>query len=536
MDLSDFQSISQEMPQSLREFLEPLTPREGSPELSQLSLSAHPIPAQSQTDVIEPAPTTKLTSLDHDQSSLEPASHNTESNPPSNDAPTTGIEPAIDTPPAVPAKDEHESTGIAAEKALTPISCDFKAVYAPSSPLSSIGTPPRDAFPYKSPSPDPLTSSDDLSSHADSVLENFKENDDDIYEFDYDEADGHRVLRIKPTAAQWDEFPSILAFARARNADEDGCFKMVLPLELQEPLPEKGAQKVPANAYKPKHIKKNNLWRVNTVPSEGVFASDVPGPVSAATVTQAVNDLRKLYGKNNDKLMRNIRYRVDVPAWTADQRLEAGVPEQSPIYPLKGDKLDQTRAVIPGIHTPYVYESGPYFGASFQIHAEDFRLVSLNHLYKGRKIWIVVPSTAVDIAEEALGRKGSCSQFMRHRAEFLFPQKLEKMGIPYRIIDQRPGETIVVLPDAYHEGFSTGYTLAEAKNYGDPNWTTDTYQPCEASCQLVTAIPAELMRPLEEGEIQLDLCAGYEATTEESEKRHLDDNDMESGDLKRIKA
>lgn len=121
----------------------------------------------------------------------------------------------------------------------------------------------------------------------------------------------------------------------------------------------------------------------------------------------------------------------------------------------------------------------------------------------------MVPTTAVDITEEALNRKGKCSQFMRHRAEFFFPEKLQKMGIPYRIVDQRPGETIVILPDAYHEGFSTGYTLAEAKNYADSDWTTDTYQPCQPSCQLMTAIPAEFMRPLREGEERLDLCAGY---------------------------
>ena len=36
-----------------------------------------------------------------------------------------------------------------------------------------------------------------------------------------------------------------------------------------------------------------------------------------------------------DKQLRNVRYRVDVPAWTAKQRHEAGVPEKSPIHPLR---------------------------------------------------------------------------------------------------------------------------------------------------------------------------------------------------------
>lgn len=491
---------------------------------------------------METAPTTDQGSVNHDRNSSESTSallNDSESLPTfANNAPIAQNEQSSGSPSST--KIENHSLrpqNITPREYVRPSIFQFNnEFYAPSSPLSSICTPPRDTFPYNSPSPDPLTSTDGLSSRAGSELDDVK--DEMIYDYDYDEADGHRILRLKPTPDQWGDFPAILDFARSLNAEGDGCFKMVLPQELREPLPEKGTQKVPANAYKPKQIKKNSFWRVNTVSSEGVFASNVPGPQNTATVTQALNDLRKLYRKSNDKMIRNVRYRVDVPAWTAEQRLEAGVPERSPMYPLKGDKLDETKAIIPGIHTPYVYESGPYFGASFQIHAEDFRLISLNHLYKGRKIWLVVPCTALDVAEEALGRKGKCSQFMRHRAEFFFPQKLDKMGIPYRIVDQRPGETIVILPDAYHEGFSTGYTIAEAKNYGDLNWTIDTYQPCEESCGLITAIPAELMRPLEEGEVRLDLCAGYEALMEEEddEKRKMDDDEMETGPNKRVKT
>ncbi|KAL7939532.1 JmjC domain, hydroxylase domain-containing protein [Trichoderma chlorosporum] len=327
--------------------------------------------------------------------------------------------------------------------------------------------------------------------------------------YSYDGPPGHRILHLRPTPEQWADFPTLLSFARSLHAELDGCFKIVLPKELQEPLPEKESILAPANAYRIRQINHRTFWQVSTVPSDGVFSSSEPDGELSGSVEEKFKKLKALFNKSKDRQMRNVRYRVDVPAWTAKQRREAGVPERSPIHPLAGDKLDKTKAIIPGIHTPYVYESAQHFGATFQLHAEDFRLSSLNHLYKGRKIWIVVPATAVDIAEEALNRRGRCSQFMRHRAEFFFPEKLQKMGIPYRIVDQQPGETIVILPDAYHEGFSTGYTLAEAKNYADPDWTADTYQPCELSCQLVTAIPAEYMRPLREGEDRLDLCAPY---------------------------
>lgn len=359
------------------------------------------------------------------------------------------------------------------------------------------------------------------------------------YDFDYEGSPDNRVIRIKPRAEQWDDFPGILAFAKELGAGDDGCFKLVLPDSLREPIADKELQTLAANAYRAKMIRKTTFWQLSTVRTEGDFYTPDDADEPAVSVDTTLKTLKTIFRRNMGRQMRSVRYRPDVPAWNAAQRHEAGVPEWSPIHPLRGDKLDLTKAIIPGIHTPYVYESAPHFGATFQIHAEDYRLLSLNHLYRGRKIWIVVPCTAIDEAEKALGRDAdgpasSCSQFMRHRAEFFFPEKLEKLGIPHRIIDQRPGETMVILPDAYHEGFSTGYTLAEAKNYADNEWSTDTYKPCEENCQLETAIPAEYMRLLDPGEGRIDLCEVYDAA---GKKREADE-DMEDEDgegMKRVK-
>uniref|UniRef100_A0A8H7N7J1 JmjC domain-containing protein n=1 Tax=Bionectria ochroleuca TaxID=29856 RepID=A0A8H7N7J1_BIOOC len=335
------------------------------------------------------------------------------------------------------------------------------------------------------------------------------------------------ILRLKPTLRQWEDFPSLLSFARAHNAELDGCFKIVLPDGALEAIPEKPAQLVDANAFTPQLLRPSRIWRVNTKPTTGKFpsSSDIKESSFTGNATEAAKRLSKIFSKSRNRQIRDVRYRVDVPAWSAEQRLAAGVPGKSPLHPLKGDKLDLTKAIIPGIHTPYVYESGPAFGATFQLHAEDFRLSSLNHLYKGRKIWIIIPSAAVGLAEEQLGRNERCSQFMRHRAEFVFPEKLERLGIPFRLIDQSPGETIVILPDAYHEGFSTGYTLAEAKNYAEETWSTETYQPCDATCQLATAIPGDFMRIIEDGEDRLDLCSSYDDDSPDSMKQEPDEED-----------
>jgi jumonji domain-containing protein 2 len=349
--------------------------------------------------------------------------------------------------------------------------------------------------------------------------------------FDHD-AGSSGILRLRPTLEQWQDFSTILSAARELEAEKDGCFKVVIPEGAVGSLPERPARVAKSNAFKPQLIKKSRNFRVHTIPTEAVFPAaplldedrDYEEPKVAA------EKLRKIFMKNHNRQLRNVRYRVDIPAWTPEQRLAAGVPAESPIYPLKGDQLDYTKAVIPGIHTPYVYESGPAFGATFQIHAEDYRLLSLNHLYRGRKVWIIVPSADVDLAEEKLERKGKCSQFMRHRAEFLFPDKLNRLGVPYRTIDQRAGETIVIFQDAYHQGFSDGYTLAEAKNYADPSWNTSNYQPCDSSCKLDTAIPDEYMKRLAVGEKRIDLCSTF-SEVGLSQKRPRDRVEAEDRDL-----
>lgn len=343
------------------------------------------------------------------------------------------------------------------------------------------------------------------------------------------------VLRLKPTMEQWDNFTAILSVARNLGAEQDGCFKVIIPEEALGPRPERPERTVDANAFKPQLIKATRNYRVHTVPTTTQFPAStvVEAPEEPAEPREAINKLRKLFSKNNNRQLRNVRYRVDVPAWTPAQRLAAGVPEQSPIHPLLGDRLERTKAIIPGIHTPYVYEAGPAFGATFQIHAEDYRLLSLNHLYEGRKIWIIIPSTSVDVAEEQLERKNRCSQFMRHRAEFVFPEKLDRLKVPYRIIDQRPGETIVILQDAYHEGFSDGYTLAEAKNYADASWQATTYQPCDTSCQLATAIPGDHMRLVQAGEERLDLCTAYCEEVKSRKRSHLE-TDTEDTPLDKV--
>lgn len=370
----------------------------------------------------------------------------------------------------------------------------------------------------------PLSQTPSLEEDVSSFLDTDSETPAISYERDYG-SDG--ILRLRPTLDQWQNFPAVLSVARNLGANEDGCFKVMIPEGATGPLPHRAARTDEANAFKPHLIKGTNNYRVHTIMATGEFpATPFEDTTDYSEPRVAVKQLQRTFSKNNRRQLRGTRYRVDVPAWTPEQRLAAGVPEESPIHPLLGDRLDKTKAIIPGIHTPYVYEAGPAFGATFQIHAEDYRLLSLNHLYLGRKIWVIVPSLNVDQAEMKLERGDRCSQFMRHRAEFFFPAQLDRLEIPYRIVDQRPGETIIILQDAYHEGFSDGYTLAEAKNYADAGWNASTYQPCNESCRLATAIPGDHMKLIGEDEERIDLCTAYLEEVS-SQKRGLDDTETD---------
>jgi jumonji domain-containing protein 2 len=52
----------------------------------------------------------------------------------------------------------------------------------------------------------------------------------------------------------------------------------------------------------------------------------------------------------------------------------------------------------------------------------------------------------------------------------LSPTILKKAGVPYEIVIQRPGDAIVTSPGAYHFGVNLGFNIAEATNFGIPEW------------------------------------------------------------------
>jgi hypothetical protein len=50
------------------------------------------------------------------------------------------------------------------------------------------------------------------------------------------------------------------------------------------------------------------------------------------------------------------------------------------------------------------------------------------------------------------------------------------------VFSQLANEVVVVFAKAYHQGFSTGSTLAEALNYGPDGWSIQGYSECLPTC------------------------------------------------------
>ncbi|KAB2576413.1 Lysine-specific demethylase 4D [Lasiodiplodia theobromae] len=148
------------------------------------------------------------------------------------------------------------------------------------------------------------------------------------------------------------------------------------------------------------------------------------------------------------------------------------------------------------------------------MHVEDCHLASINYLYTGEKVWIIVEPQSGSRLEEKLAATGiekGCSQFLRHSARYVPRPLLDEWGISYKVVRQLSGEIIVTFPGAYHQGFSTGFTCAEAVNYAEADWSTAQYQFCSDRCP-DGSIQAPMMALLNEGDSQHD----QPATSEEA--------------------
>ncbi|KAL9655048.1 hypothetical protein ABK040_008831 [Willaertia magna] len=134
----------------------------------------------------------------------------------------------------------------------------------------------------------------------------------------------------------------------------------------------------------------------------------------------------------------------------------------------------QGNAVLPGINSPYLYVGS--YKSLFSWHCEDLDLFSINFMHFGQpKIWYTIPSPYKkqfeDLAKQFFPEEfANCSQFLRHKTTLISPSILKEHGIKVTRVMQNPGEFIITLPGAYHQGFNWDINVNEAVNFATRRW------------------------------------------------------------------
>eukprot|EP00884_Botryococcus_braunii_P001080 jgi/Botrbrau1/10973/Bobra.0383s0027.1 len=133
-----------------------------------------------------------------------------------------------------------------------------------------------------------------------------------------------------------------------------------------------------------------------------------------------------------------------------------------------GDEL------ITGVMVPWLYVGSCM--SAFCWHVEDHALYSVNYMHLGSpKVWYGVPANASEALEEAMIDAlphlfETAPDLLYQLVTLVSPVQLKARGVPvYRLV-HREGTFVITFPNAYHAGFNTGFNVAEAVNFGPPDW------------------------------------------------------------------
>ena len=327
------------------------------------------------------------------------------------------------------------------------------------------------------------------------------------------------IVCLRPTAEQWLEFPRLLQRAHDLDVDGVGIFKVVLPESVAGPSKPIPRTKKKGFCFSP-HPQDNGTFRMERTIGQ-IPSQTSPEPPSISSKVEAVQRFEELLHEKSG--WKDVWYCTDMDARTLQDRESFGLPT-SPIWPLKGNRLPETRRSIPGIHWPYFYEAGS-FGAPFTMHREDADLYSVNYLWQGDKYWhAVLPSQCSDMEKSSKETNGSyypwvCTQFLRHSATHYLTSTLARWGVSYKTIHQKAGEVIITAPETYHQGFSGGYAFAEASNYAHQGWSIQGYRGCDPRCCPKGSITNDMLELRDEGDEQHSDGSNHMASSPDDELR-----------------
>ncbi|KAF0700704.1 Aste57867_8758 [Aphanomyces stellatus] len=219
---------------------------------------------------------------------------------------------------------------------------------------------------------------------------------------------------------------------------------------------------------------------------KGVFHVDLVERKSMSVADFRARPIHPPLGKSNAhvdaddvdaverKFWKGLRPTMDPPTYGAD--VVGSFFGDDPAMSWNVNKLD---TILRTVDLPGITQAMLYFGmwsAIFAMHTEDMELYSINFLHTGKpKIWYTVPPQHAARVERICqtmfpDEYMACQQFLRHKTSLISPSKMHEFDIPYCKAVQGPGEFIITFPRAYHQGFNTGFNIAESVNFATLRW------------------------------------------------------------------
>jgi len=268
-----------------------------------------------------------------------------------------------------------------------------------------------------------------------------------------------KPVEYSPTIKEWQDFAALMEKLHFMDTEKVGVALITLNrktpglLKLDSLHFELNGKRLsvqkPADYYRVKYSTEGASYYANKV-----FGTTQEDPVFRGEIDIVPEDS----DVSVDHLVKEFESQTKfcTPTYCSDKDVDSEehreyyqLPKRSSIYPLAGNRLDQTRCRISGIHTLMVYIS-ENFGTIFSMHKEDIDAVALNVLLAGsRKIWFVIaPEHArkfEDVIAKDLGvKERKCDSWVRHQNLYVTRAKLDEHKIHYCLFAQEVNQ--VVLP------------------------------------------------------------------------------------------
>jgi hypothetical protein len=154
---------------------------------------------------------------------------------------------------------------------------------------------------------------------------------------------------------------------------------------------------------------------------------------------------------------------------------------------------------VAGVTEPMFYFASRF--STFPWHFEDNFLYSCSFSHCGEhRTWYGVPgkdkSKVEGVAKRLYPELGGVKnkQLLPKKTTVFSPAHLEEAGVDVFRLTQEPGTFVVTFPRAFHQGFSHGFSVAEAVNFAPVDWMIDGVKSVRAGA--VCVLPVHQMLKL----------------------------------------